>query len=109
MTWIVDLLSWVCLVGGGLFGLVGGLGLLRLPDFYARMHGSGITDTCGAWLVLLGLMLQAGPGLVTVKLAMIGLLLALTSPTSTHALAKAAWMHGRQPFTKNKEAGPSST
>lgn len=108
MATILDICSWVCLVAGGLFGLIGGLGLLRLPDFYARMHGSGITDTCGAWLVLLGLMLQAGLGLVTVKLVMIGLLLAVTSPTSTHALARSAWAHGRQPFTR-KEEGPSST
>lgn len=105
---VLDVLSWICLVAGGLFGLIGGLGLLRLPDFYARMHGSGITDTCGAWLVLLGLMLQAGLGLVTVKLVMIGLLLAVTSPTSTHALAKSAWTHGLKPFTR-KEEEPSST
>ncbi|MHC4163543.1 MAG: monovalent cation/H(+) antiporter subunit G [Planctomycetota bacterium] len=108
MPMILDISSWVCLVAGGLFGLIGGLGLLRLPDFYARMHGSGITDTCGAWLVLLGLMLQAGLGLVTVKLVMIGLLLALTSPTSTHALAKSAWTHGLKPFTR-KEEGPSTS
>jgi len=100
---ILDILSWVCLVAGGLFGLIGGLGLLRLPDFYARMHGAGITDTCGAWLVLLGLMLQAGLGLVTVKLVMIGLLLALTSPTATHALAKSAWTHGRKPLIPEEE------
>jgi multicomponent Na+:H+ antiporter subunit G len=108
MATILDICSWVCLVAGGLFGLIGGLGLLRLPDFYARMHGSGITDTCGAWLVLLGLMLQAGLGLVTVKLVMIGLLLAVTSPTSTHALAKSAWTYGLKPFTRREE-GPSTT
>lgn len=108
MATILDICSWACLVAGGLFGLIGGLGLLRLPDFYARMHGSGITDTCGAWLVLLGLMLQAGLTLVTVKLVMIGLLLAVTSPTATHALAKSAWTHGRQPVT-GKEGEPSAT
>jgi multicomponent Na+:H+ antiporter subunit G len=107
MQLVLEILSWVCLVAGGLFGLIGGLGLLRLPDFYTRMHGAGITDTCGAWLVLLGLMLQAGLGLVTVKLVMIGLLLALTSPTSTHALAKAAWTHGLKPY--RKEEGPSTS
>jgi len=105
---ILDIASWICLVAGGLFGLIGGLGLLRLPDFYTRMHGAGITDTCGAGLVLLGLMFQAGLGLVTVKLVMIGLLLALTSPTATHALARAAWTHGLKPFAK-KEEGPSTT
>jgi multicomponent Na+:H+ antiporter subunit G len=108
MSLVLEILSWVCLVAGGLFGLIGGLGLLRLPDFYARMHGAGITDTCGAWLVLLGLMLQAGLGLVTVKLVMIGLVLAVTSPTATHALAKSAWTHGLKPFT-GKEEEPSTS
>ena len=97
MVW--DILSWVCLVAGGLFGVIGAVGLLRLPDFYTRMHGSGITDTMGAWLVLLGLMFQAEFGLVTFKLVMVGLLLAFTSPTATHALAKAAWTHGLKPYT----------
>ena len=88
MVW--DILSWACLVAGGLFGVIGAVGLLRLPDFYTRMHGSGITDTMGAWLVLLGLMFQAEFGLLTFKLVMVGLLLAFTSPTATHALAKSA-------------------
>ncbi|MHC4577164.1 MAG: monovalent cation/H(+) antiporter subunit G [Planctomycetota bacterium] len=105
MVW--DVLSWICLAAGGLFALVGGLGLLRLPDFYARMHGSGITDTCGAWLILLGLMLQGGASLITVKLVMVGLLLAVTSPTATHALAKSAWTHGLKPFGTGEEEGPS--
>ena len=106
MAMVLDVLSWGCLVAGGVFGVIGGIGLLRLPDFYTRMHGSGITDTMGAWLVLLGLMLQAGLGLITVKLVMIGLLLAVTSPTATHALAKSAWRHGLKPFL---EEGPSNS
>jgi len=94
---IVDALSWVCLVAGALFAITGGIGLLRLPDFYARLHGAGITDTMGAGLVLVGLALQAGLTLVTIKIVMIGLLLSVTSPTATHALAKAAlpWLKPR--------------
>lgn len=48
-----------------------------MPDFYTRMHAASVTDTLGAGLILLGLMLQAGPTLVAVKLAMVGLLLFL--------------------------------
>ena len=94
---MIDILSWVFLMAGSFFAIVGGLGLLRLPDFYCRLHGAGITDTLGAWLILLGLILQAGLTLIAVKLVMIGLLLALTSPTATHALARAAVENGLEP------------
>jgi len=94
---IPDLLSWICLITGSFFCIVGGIGLVRLPDFYSRMHGSGITDTLGAGLVLVGLMIQGGLTLVTVKLIMILVLLLLTSPTATHAIAKAAFTAGVEP------------
>ena len=87
---IIDVLSWALLVTGALFSLVGGLGMLRLPDFYTRMHAAGITDTMGAGCILGGLALQAPDWLVVVKLGMIFFFLLLTSPTSGHALARAA-------------------
>jgi len=102
---VIDILSWVFLMGGSFFAIVGGLGLLRLPDFYCRMHGSGITDTLGAWLILLGLILQAGLTLIAVKLVMIGLLLAFTSPTATHALARAALESGQEPLVDEDAEG----
>jgi multicomponent Na+:H+ antiporter subunit G len=68
-----------------------------MPDFYTRMHGASITETLGAGLMLIGLMLLAGLTLVTVKLAMIGLLILFASPTATHALAKAALLSGLKP------------
>ncbi len=94
MTTIVELTSWACLLLGALFALTGGIGLLRLPDLFTRLHAAGMTDTLGAGLILLGLMLQAGLGLVTIKLMLILGFLLVTSPTSTHALAKAA-LHGK--------------
>lgn len=90
---ILDALSWFLLVGGAVLCVIGGLGLLRLPDVYTRAHAAGINDTLGAWAILLGLMLQAGLGLVTIKLAMIGLFIALVGPVSSHALLKAAYAH----------------
>ncbi len=107
---MIDILSWVFLMTGSFFAIVGGLGLLRLPDFYCRMHGAGITDTLGAWLILLGLTLQAGLTLIAVKLVMIGLLLAFTSPTATHALARAALEDGLEPIVDDDgEDGSSNT
>ena len=91
---LVTITSWLCLLLGSFFCLSGGVGILRFPDFYTRMHASGVTDTLGAGLILLGLMLQAGWSLVLVKLILILLFILLTSPTSNHALAKAA-VHGK--------------
>ena len=94
MSGFIDALSWVLIASGGFLCIVGGIGLLRLPDFYSRTHAGGLTDTLGASLILSGLILQAGVGLVAVKLAMIAALLHVTSPTGTHALAKAAYARG---------------
>lgn len=98
MSLAVDILSWICLAAGGAFCVIGAIGLVRMPDFYTRMHAASVTDTLGAGLMLLGMMLQAGLSLVTVKLVMVGLLIFFTSPTATHALAKAALARGLQPL-----------
>lgn len=97
-TEILNLASWVLIVAGSAFCLIGALGLLRMPDFFTRMHGASLVDTLGAGLLLLGMMLQAGFTLVTAKLLMIVLLLFFTSPTSTHALARAARARGVEPM-----------
>ncbi len=61
MAVLIDLLSWLILLGGVAFALIGSVGLLRMPDFYTRLHAAGITDTLGAGLILLGLMLHPPP------------------------------------------------
>jgi multicomponent Na+:H+ antiporter subunit G len=100
---LLDLASWALLVAGGLFSMVGALGMLRMPDLFTRMHGASITDTLGAGLILLGLMLQAGLTLVTAKLVVVGLLIFFTSPTATHALARAALARGLKPKLAGEE------
>ena len=94
MAAILDILSWVLLAAGGVFCMIGALGLLRMPDFYTRMHAASVIETLGAGLLLLGMMLQAGLTLISVKLFFIGILLFFTSPTATHALARAAHLRG---------------
>lgn len=105
---LIDIASWVLLMGGGLFCIIGGIGLHRFPDFFCRLHGAGITDTLGAGLILSGLMLQAGLSLITAKLLFILVLLWLTSPTSTHAIAKAAREAGLEPVTGD-DASPEKS
>ena len=108
MELVLDAVSAVCLIVGSGFAVVGGIGIVRLPDFFSRIHGAGITDTMGAGLILFGLMIQAGLSLVTVKLVLILFFLLLTSPTSTHALAKSALTHGLKPLLGEQEEEPSS-
>jgi multicomponent Na+:H+ antiporter subunit G len=107
MSMLVDIASWACLVAGGTFCVIGTVGLLRMPDFYTRMHAASVTDTLGAGLVLTGLVLQAGFTLVAVKLLIIGLLIFFTSPTATHALARAALTRGVQPLLAQDRSQPS--
>lgn len=112
MSLFVDALSWVLLSAGGFFCVVGAVGLLRMPDFYTRMHAASVIETLGAGLILLGLMLQAGLTLVAVKLLMVGVLIFFVSPTATHALARAALARGLQPLLqeplpRDAEGSPS--
>jgi len=95
---ILNLISAGLLAAGSIFVLIGAFGLVRLPDFYTRLHAAGITDTLGAELILLGLMFQAGLSLVTVKLILISLFIFFTSPTATHAVANAARVMGLKPL-----------
>ncbi|MEQ8334167.1 monovalent cation/H(+) antiporter subunit G [Nisaea sp.] len=98
MEMIVDLASWAFILAGVFFIFTGTLGMLRLPDFYTRLHAAGITDTLGTELLLIAMMLQAGWSIVTIKLLMISLFIFFTSPTATHALANAANAVGLRPF-----------
>jgi multicomponent Na+:H+ antiporter subunit G len=95
---IVDVLSWVLIVSGSIFVIIGGIGVLRLPDFYTRIHAAGMTDTMGTWLILIGLMLQAGWTLVLAKLAFLLFFMVATSPLASHALAKAAYLRDLAPM-----------
>ncbi len=111
MDLVLDIVSGVLLGAGALFCMIGGLGLIRLPDVYARMHATGITDTMGAGLILAGFMVQGGLSQVTVKLLLILIFLLYTSPTATFALANAAYHRGLEPrlgkTDDNEEPDPS--
>lgn len=77
--------------------LIGSLGLVRLPDVYARIHAVGMIDTAGASLIILGMVIHAGLSLVSAKLILIGVFMFFTSPIATHALARAAHKMGVVP------------
>jgi multicomponent Na+:H+ antiporter subunit G len=94
-------LSWCLLATGGILGLIGGIGLNRLPDFYTRTHASGMVDTFSAPLILVGLLLQTDQPLVAAKLILILVFLFFTSPTAGHALVRAALSHGLRPDVRD--------
>ena len=94
---VVDILSWASFIVGGFFLFIGSLGMVRLVDFWARLHAASIIDSAGVGLILFGLMLQGGFTLITAKLVLIVLFLFITGPTASHAVANAAFMSGSRP------------
>ncbi len=90
-------LSWAFIISGAFFALVGGLGILRFPDFWSRLHAASIAESAAVILLLFGMILQAGLTLIAVKLIIIGIFLFITGPTATHAVANAALVSGLRP------------
>jgi len=91
-------LSWISIIAGSAFLVIGSFGIVRFPDFWSRLHAASVIDSAGMALLLLGMMLQAGLTLITVKLFFIGVFLIITGPTSTHAVANAALVSGSRPL-----------
>ena len=94
MAGLLDLLATALLPIGSIFLIIGGIGLMRFPDFLTRIHAAGVCETLGTFTILIGLMMLGGGWLVTVKLALILVFLALTNPVSSHALTRAALHDG---------------
>lgn len=109
MDQILDLVSGAFFLIGGLLCITGGVGLLRLPDFFSRSHAGGVTETLAAPLLLVGLMLQMELSLDTVKVLMILILILATNPTATHAMAKAALHGGLRPLTDSPTNSSGNT
>ena len=80
MTAILELLSSVCLLLGGVLCITGGVGLLRMPDFFSRVHAAGVTETLAAPLLLIGLLLDMEWSLDSVKVVMKAFMVKLDSP-----------------------------
>ncbi len=101
--------AFLCLVGG-LLCLVGAIGVTRFPDFYTRLQAASVTDTGGAWLALLGMMLLAPNPWTFFEIALIFVVLFITGPAASHALANAAHVAGLEPLIgpvkKSKPAAP---
>ncbi|MBI2466573.1 MAG: monovalent cation/H(+) antiporter subunit G [Candidatus Rokubacteria bacterium] len=95
------------LLGAGLFfHAVAALGVIRLPDFYTRLHAVSKAETLGVVLTLGALAVWAGPSLTAVKVGCVAVFLFLANPTSTHAVGRAALRTGMDPWRRTPD-GPA--
>ena len=85
---LIEIASWLLIVAGSFFTLVGAFGLVRMPEVFSRMHAASVMDTLGVGFLILGMMLQAGLGLLTLKLLFILALFFFTVPVVMHALVR---------------------
>lgn len=100
---LTNVITILFLLVGAFFMLAGTIGFVRFPDFYSRMHATGKCDTLGEGLMLVGLIVYGGTTFVSVKILFLILFILLANPTSTHAIAKAAYDVGLEPWRKLDE------
>jgi multicomponent Na+:H+ antiporter subunit G len=94
----------IIFIFAGLFFLtISSIGILRLPDFYARTHAAGKSETLGAMLFLFGLALYNGIEIISLKLIIILIFIGFANPTATHVIARAAFFSGLEPWFKKKD------
>ncbi len=103
MSEIQNIISIILIVTGIIFMLVGSIGIIRLPDFYSRSHAVSKSDTLGIIFVILGLVIYDGVTQSSLKLLLIVLFIALANPVGIHALARAAYKRGLNPFYSDDE------
>ena len=103
--WLIFVLSWALTLFACVFIISGAVGLIRLPDLYARLHASSVTDTGGTIFLVAALALQAvfvfGNGMAAIKVVLIMFFTLFTSPTASHALAKTALLSGHVPVDRD--------
>ena len=87
---MISNISSILLASGAIFILIGGIGLIKLPDFFSRAHAGSIIESLGAIQILIGLMLISGFTNISLKLFLILVFLLITGPTAVHAMVNAA-------------------
>ena len=97
---LINIFSWMAIILGSVFIITGAYGAYKAPGFWIRLQSVSLIESLGAFLMLIGLGLQSGFTFVTVKIVIIGIFLFITGPTSTHALANAAFSSGVRPEQK---------
>jgi multicomponent Na+:H+ antiporter subunit G len=107
MSLAVEIASWALILLGSFFTVAGSFGLVRMPDVYTRIHAASVTDTLGVGLLLLGMCLQSGFSLVTMKLLFLLALFFFTGPVVAHALSQACLHENIKPILTEDRRGAS--
>ncbi len=101
---VLEILSILFILAGFFFFTTGTIGLLRLPDFYSRLHATGKGDTLAVLYSLIGLALYNGFDITSAKIIFIAVFMFLAQPTATHAISRAAYVCHVDPFIEEKGA-----
>lgn len=97
-----DIICIALICFGCFFFMTGSIGLVRFPDFYARMHATGKSDTLAVLSCLAGLAIHHGFNLDSCKLLLIAVFVFFANPTGTHAICRAAFRGGVKPWTSKE-------
>jgi multicomponent Na+:H+ antiporter subunit G len=97
-----EILTIIFLAGGVFFTFVAAVGVIRLPDIYARAHTASQADTLGAGLTLVAVALTLGLEITTVKTVLLLVFIFITNPTAAHAVARAAHEQGIEPWREDQ-------
>ena len=92
----------VFIVLGLAFMVITALGLVRLPDFFSRVHAVSKSETLGIALLLLGLILHEGATLLSLKFALVLVFVGIANPVGAHLLTRAALRTGEMPWRKEE-------
>lgn len=104
---LLQIIGVICGILGLIFFLGSAVGMVRFPDFYTRMHAAGKGDTLSTMLMLGGFGLvtmddfSVGSWLLLIKILGVVLFIYLTTPTSSHALMRAAFEDDEMPMTED--------
>jgi len=91
------------MIGIGLFFLVvAAVGMVRLPDVFTRSHAVSLTDSLGAFFVLMGLATYHGFSTSTFRILVVLALLILVNPVISHATVRAALRSGQKPVAEDR-------
>jgi multicomponent Na+:H+ antiporter subunit G len=95
---ILSLIKVACVLAGAFFIFVGCLGILRLPDFYSRVHAPTKAATLGLFFLLIAMVLARPEATVVTKALLALLFVGATAPVGAHILVRAAYRNGVAPM-----------
>ena len=96
----MNILAIIFMSAGLFFLVVAAIGVVRLPDVFSRSHAVSLTDSLGAFLMLIGIALHEGLGTNMLKILVVLALLYIINPVITHATIRAALRSGLKPWKK---------